>query len=328
MLYTPFSRLNISCTCIECTTFIRPYPTSPPLLGPPPGLGFDLASILPTAATTPERTARSTPRLAFAAPALAPSPSFLVTRPTTKTLKLEAIPRTKLPIAWTPLDEYLKKVTLASRSLWAGISSPIDEDSTPISAKTPGLACCASAGCSSKVMPGFGKALCKVCLGELRDSIGAALAEATEEPEAQRLPVSNDTRSRADSLLSRTTTTAGPAQASRTAPEALAADHDASPLSSPNSLASTTSTVTAPTHSPPPPPPVLPNPPLTPPDTPHEAMTPTTNYALHFPALPAPSSSSRCISRRSSVSRPWSQSSSSSSSSSRARDCRPLQPCS
>lgn len=46
---------------------------------------------------------------------------------------------------------------------------------TPPSAKTPGLATCFSEGCSAKVVPGFGRGVCKRCEEELRTAVAGVL---------------------------------------------------------------------------------------------------------------------------------------------------------
>ena len=215
MLATSLSSLNISCSCTECTTFLRPYPKNPPLFSLPPGLDFSLPSILPrtpifSRKRTPHPTPQATPRLRPTAPILEPSPSFLLTRPTpqkltTSSSKLKISPRAALPSlelspTWNPRGDYLKRATFASRSLWAHISSPIDEAKTPISAKTPGLALCSNAGCERKVVPGFGRAVCRGCEGELKGAV-LGLVVVMEDEEKGEVASVRPVSSRNDSVM-------------------------------------------------------------------------------------------------------------------------------
>lgn len=94
-----------------------------------------------------------------------PSPSKLRTN-ARAALKIIALSPT-----WRVGDADIAKATSASRRLWAGLGSPIDEAATPISAKTPGLSLCARAGCEAKVVPGFGRAVCKACEEELQGAV-------------------------------------------------------------------------------------------------------------------------------------------------------------
>ncbi|KAH6612144.1 hypothetical protein C7974DRAFT_381574 [Boeremia exigua] len=173
MLSAPLSLLNISCPCTECTTFLRPYPTQPP---PPPHshhlpdlflpdlfLPDLFISLPPTPALTPFRTPKTTPlttpRLRPTTPSLAPSPTFLPHSPALRPLQ------TQLPLPATHTAP-----ARASRSLWAALSSPLDNTSL-LSAKTPGLAACSSAGCAARVVPGFGRAVCGACEARLRGAV-------------------------------------------------------------------------------------------------------------------------------------------------------------
>jgi hypothetical protein len=183
MLAMPLSKLNLSCSCIECNTFLRPLPKNPPPIQLPPdllqstlGLGFSLP---PTPAATPipslKGTPHTTPHLRPTAPTLAPSPAFLLTRSHSQTrTKERGSPLTHPSLSLSPLPTLSltpERVALASRSLWAHISSPISECATPLSAKTPGLAVCAQAQCFGKVVPGFGRTVCGACEAELRGAV-------------------------------------------------------------------------------------------------------------------------------------------------------------
>jgi hypothetical protein len=191
MLATPSFRLNILCTCTECNTFLRPYPTNKNPISPLSGLDYDLTTI-----TTPKLGTQL-------APSLAPSPSFTFTKFSPSKLKMNAQP---MPSPIKISQKGSIKATLASRSLWTNISSPIDEPIT--SAKTPGLTVCAKDKCTGKVIPDFGRGLCRTCEGELRSSIDSMLATKVEELDTDKKTIWNAKPSRSDSLLSPTIETA------------------------------------------------------------------------------------------------------------------------
>lgn len=56
----------------------------------------------------------------------------------------------------------------------------MDDTETLLSAKTPGLALCGSVGCKMKVVPGFGRGVCGVCEEELKGLVGSMLGGVEE----------------------------------------------------------------------------------------------------------------------------------------------------
>ncbi|KAJ4985922.1 hypothetical protein SVAN01_08611 [Stagonosporopsis vannaccii] len=193
MLSALFSRPDLACPCTECTTFLRPFPKSPSATLIPRDLflsSLPLTSTL-TPALTPYSTAPSIPGLR---PTLAPPPSFLST-PSLLSGK-QGTPSIKAPLlslntAWSiPATNLLSaqtearakhRATLASRSLWAQLSSPLDSAFPPLSAKTPGLAVCAAARCARKVVPGFGRGVCGECEEAVRGAVEAMRMASDDE---------------------------------------------------------------------------------------------------------------------------------------------------
>lgn len=176
MASTSLSLVNISCTCTECTSFLRPYPKTTPFSDP--------TSLPITPPLTAESTPRSVPRsttstpnpstqLRPTAPTLAPSPQFLLTRPSPPK-DPQNTPAT------TPSNRVAPIVTLLSRRLLFNLSSPIDEGKTPLSAKTPGLKQCAGTDCAAKVLPGFGRAVCRTCEQDLKGAVQGLLSGGEE----------------------------------------------------------------------------------------------------------------------------------------------------
>ena len=185
MASNSLSLMNISCPCTECTSFLRPYPkTAAPSLHLPPGLLSDSSSLPITPPLTAKSTPRSVPRSATSTPnpsaqlrptppTLAPSPQFLLTRsspPEAPQTNLSASPPKRL----SPI------VTLLSRRLLFNLSSPIDEEKPPLSAKTPGLKQCAGTGCAAKVLPGYGRAVCRTCEQDLKGAVQGLLSGGEE----------------------------------------------------------------------------------------------------------------------------------------------------
>lgn len=175
MASTSLPLVNISCTCTECTTFLRPYPKTAPFSDPtlpitPPLTAESTPRSAPTSTTstpTPSTSLRPT------APTLAPSPHFLPTRPSP--------PEAPRPTPATPPSNRVAPiVTLLSRRLLFNLSSPIDEGKTPLSAKTPGLKQCAGTGCTAKVLPGFGRAVCRTCERDLKGAVQGLLSGGEE----------------------------------------------------------------------------------------------------------------------------------------------------
>ncbi|KAF1361069.1 hypothetical protein EJ07DRAFT_176426 [Lizonia empirigonia] len=206
---------------------------------------------------------------------------FLLTKPTPKKLRLEAGPRVEeMETSPTP-----KKVTFASRSLWAGISSPIDDTATPISAKTPGLTTCANAHCPFKVVPSFETRVCTECMDSLRGTVDNLLVQIDpHDPNAEKGTQSATPHQAASHPSPPFPTHNDPA----TGPALFAV-----PSTPPSTrLLITHSLATPPkqdahTNVPPSldqPLFALPNTSL---DTAYEDFTPTTRYTMHFPALPA-----------------------------------------
>ncbi|KAF3034831.1 hypothetical protein E8E11_003613 [Didymella keratinophila] len=169
------SKLNISCSCTECNNFLLPFSKNPPPIQLPPdllpstlGLGFSLP---PTPAATPAPFLKGTPH--STAPTLAPSPAFLLTRSHShKRCNSGPLALPSLSLSPPPISSLTSgRVALASRSLWAHISSPISECSTPLSAETPELSACAQTQCSGKAVPGVGRTVCEPCESELRGAV-------------------------------------------------------------------------------------------------------------------------------------------------------------
>lgn len=191
MLSIPISKLDVSCSCTECNTLLRPLPRNQPpiqlllnLLPSTPGLGFSLP---PTAAANPlpylEVTSHTAAHLRPRVPTLVRSPTFLLTRfhsqKSPKDSNSSPLALSSLSLELLPISSLTaKRIALANRSLWAHMSSVIDECGPPLSANILGLAACAQTSCSGKVVPRFGHTVCGACEAELRGAMLEMITDA------------------------------------------------------------------------------------------------------------------------------------------------------
>lgn len=293
MLSTPLSRLNISCACTQCTAFLRPYPKDTPQEHLPPTLSLPFAfSLPPTPAATPKTTPKQTPRLL---------PPHIFTAPSTATFDSTAPAHGHAQTyGHAHADEDAKhRATLLSRTLWASLSSPLSDSAPLLSARTPGLALCASAGCARRVVPGFGGAVCGVCVEAVRGAVmgmesrgfggceGRGVGEWKEGDEDEGMDEEQDEEEQEDEEFRFALPTCSTPPSTRLLlTHSLHSSRHSSSSHSRNSSTSTTSTSTDhdPTHLQSSPLFALPNVSLD--AEAYEEVTPTTKYAMEFPALP------------------------------------------